>query len=145
MCFQVLRPVVLLLWVLPLQMGAQELRDPTLPPSEMGVGPGMKADAGPAGAQGMAVIVRDGKSFLVVGTRLYAPGQQWGAARIERITESEVWLREGKVLRKVARFAGIERRAAAPVPTCGGSAQKTSQSAKASKKSKVVSCDGVQP
>ncbi len=142
---QVWRPVALLLWVLPLHMGAQELRDPTLPPSEMGAGPGMKADAGPVGAQGMAVIVRDGKPFLVVGSRLYAPGQQWGSVRIERITESEVWLREGKVLRKVARFAGIERRVAAPAPTCGASAPKPLPSAKVNKKSKVVSCDGAQP
>ena len=94
---------------------AQE-RDPTVPPAEAGsVVPGAAAQ-GPWGTQGMAVVVRDGKPFLVVDTRLYAPGQKVGALRIERITETEVWLRDGTALRKVPRFGGIERRVAAVAP-----------------------------
>ncbi len=153
MPLRVLRPVALLLLLLSLRIAAQELRDPTLPPSEMGAGLGAKANAEPLGAPGMAVIVRDAKSFLVVGTRLYAVGQKVGPARIERITETAVWLREGKVLRKVPRFAGIQRSAAVPVPVpnCGPGAPKSSKSVKPSKttqvtpKAKVVSCDGAQP
>ncbi|MDP3650442.1 MAG: hypothetical protein Q8R67_02045 [Rhodoferax sp.] len=151
MPLRVLRPVALLLLLLSLRIAAQELRDPTLPPSEMGAGLGAKANAEPLGAQGMAVIVRDAKSFLVVGTRLYAAGQKVGPARIERITETAVWLREGKVLRKVPRFAGIQRSAAVPVPSCDPGAPKSSKSVKPSKttqvtpKAKVVSCDGAQP
>jgi hypothetical protein len=62
----------------------------------------------------MSVVVRDGKPLLVVGTRLYQQGQQIGLFKIERISETEVWLRNGKEVHKIARFAGIERRAAAP-------------------------------
>lgn len=132
---KVLQPVLLLL-VLLLSLGvhAQALRDPTQPPSEMGAGPGAAASSGPLGSEGMAVIVRDGKPFLVVGTRLYAPGQSVGAARIERITEIEVWLREGKDLRKLPRFAGIQRSAVTTTPACGPGVPKTSKAAKAIKK-----------
>lgn len=129
-------PRVALLLVLLLSLGvhAQELRDPTLPPSEIGAGPGTKASAGALGGDGMAVIVRDGKPFLVVGTRLYAAGQNVGSARIERITETEVWLREGKELHKVPRFAGIQRSAVAATPTCGVGVANAPRAAKAAKK-----------
>lgn len=127
-----LRVALLLLSLLSLGVPAQALRDPTQPPPEMGAGPGAAASAGPLGSDGMAVIVRDGKPFLVVGSRLYAPGQKVGSARIERITETEVWLREGKALRKVPRFAGIQRSAVNSTPDCGPGVRKTSRAAKAS-------------
>lgn len=95
---------------------AQE-RDPTEPPAQV-----YGADSGrtstspktPWGSEGTAVVVRDGKSYLVVDTRLYAVGQKVGPWHIERITETEVWLKDGAVRRKVPRFDGIERRQAAP-------------------------------
>lgn len=94
--------------------GAQSLRDPTLPPAEAGVaGAPAAASTFSFDSSATAVIVRNGRSYLAVGTRLYAPGEKLGQARIERITETEVWLRERGVLRKVPLFAGIERRAAA--------------------------------
>lgn len=123
---KVLQRVVWLLVLLSLGVHAQVLRDPTLPPSELGAGAGSKTSVGPLGSEGMAVLVRDGKPFLVVGTRLYAPGQNVGSARIERITETEVWLREGKALRKVPRFTGIQRSAVATTPTCGAGVAATS-------------------
>jgi len=58
----------------------------------------------------MTIIVRNGRPYLAVGTRLYAQGEKLGAARIERITETEVWLREGRELRKISQFHGIVRR-----------------------------------
>ena len=91
---------------------AQTLRDPTIPPAEAGAGvtlPG--GPKSPASTQGpMSVIVRNGKAYVMVGTRLYAVGQKLGQARIERISETEIWLREDGVLRKVPQFAGIQRR-----------------------------------
>ncbi|MEN9438125.1 MAG: hypothetical protein RIR09_2780 [Pseudomonadota bacterium] len=95
---------------------AQE-RDPTEPPAQV-----FGADSGttstspktPWGSEGTAVVVRDGKSYLVVDTRLYAVGQKVGPWRIERITETEVWLKDGALLRKMPRFDGIERRQAVP-------------------------------
>lgn len=138
---QVSQVLALLLLVSSLRLGAQELRDPTLPPSEMGAVPGGKASAGALGNEGMAVIVRDGKPFLAVGTRLYAPGQSVGAARIERITETEVWLREGKDLRKLPQFAGIQRSAVATSPDCGPGVSKTSKATKPAPKAPKTKSD----
>jgi hypothetical protein len=64
-----------------------------------------------------AVLVRDGKPYLVAGSRLYSVGQNIGAYKIERIGETEVWLRNGKELRKIQRFSGIERHTAPERPT----------------------------
>lgn len=91
---------------------AQE-RDPTEPPAQVLPAAGGNTLANPAtpwGSGGTAVVVRGGKSYLVVDTRLYGVGQKVGSWRIERITETEIWLRDGAVRRKVHRFDGIERR-----------------------------------
>jgi hypothetical protein len=102
---------------------AQSLRDPTVPPASALRAPAADTsgrasapDIGP-----VAVIVREGRPYLVVGTRLYAAGQSIGAVRVERITETEVWLREGKTLHKKPIFAGIVRSSAGgrtPPPEC---------------------------
>ena len=83
-------------------------RDPTLAPSVPVAGGAGDQAAAPAP---MAVIVRDGRPYVVAGTRLVAQGQMLGGARVERISETEIWLREGKALRKIPRFAGIQRKA----------------------------------
>ena len=93
--------------------GAQSLRDPTLPPFDAGVASAPSATRSPSfDSNATTVIVRNGHRYLAVGTRLYAPGEKLGQARIERITETELWLREGRVLRKLPFFEGIERHAA---------------------------------
>lgn len=142
----------LLLW---LPLAAQEARDPTLAPPEAGAAAGGTAPASPLGGEGMAVVVRNGKPFLVVGTRLYAPGQKVGQLRVERITETEVWLREGGELRKVSRFAGIQRSVAKAASLCG---KRVPQKAKTPPKAKagqpstkppiapaVAPCESAQP
>ena len=110
-------------------VAAQSQRDPTIPP--FGLGGSGGAGTGAAATRGvrapLSVILVDGKFYLVVGTRLYAEGQKVGEARIERITETEVWLREGRQLRKVSNFVGVKRRnatdtAEAQVPDCAAPA-----------------------
>lgn len=93
---------------------AQDGRDPTRPPGEAAA-----VNAPAMGVEGMTVLVRDGKPYLVVGTRLYAVGDKVGLMRVERISEAEVWLHDGRTLIKVPRFAGIERNAVPAKPaTC---------------------------
>lgn len=104
--------IVLLMGALPL--AAQEARDPTIAPAETGA-----AGQSPTGTEGMTVLMRDGAPYLVVGTRLYAPGDKVGNLRVERISETEVWFHDGAALIKVARFGGITRKAIAPMPLCG--------------------------
>ena len=96
---------------------AQTLRDPTLPPP----GAAASADAAaapvsdlPWGDEGVAVVRRAGKPFVVSGTRLYGVGQRIGDYKIERISETQIWLRKGSALRKLPLFAGIERKASNP-------------------------------
>lgn len=122
------------------QVAAQSLRDPTLPPIESGqagtaaAGPSWNSEAG-----AMTIIVRDGRRYLAVGMRLYAQGEKLGKARIERISESEVWFLEGGVLHKVSKFPGIQRRTVTPVavtPACAASSKTSSP---------VAPCAAVQP
>jgi len=94
---------------------AQPLRDPTVPPPVVGM-PATGADA-PTGLAlepgQVSVLQRDGVRYLVLGTRLYASGQMVGITKIERITETEVWLQDNGSVRKVPVFGGITRRAVA--------------------------------
>lgn len=92
-------------------LDAQTLRDPTMPPGSAGGGGAVPARSAQGG---WPVIVVDGRPHVAVGTRLYAEGQTLGRARIERITETEVWLREGRELRKVPLYAGVLRRSVPP-------------------------------
>jgi len=94
---------------------AQTLRDPTLAPQAPGMsGPAAVPDGLMSEPDSMALVVRDGVRYLVLGTRLYAEGQTIGKARIVRITETEVWLREAGKLQKTLIFSGIKRSAASP-------------------------------
>jgi hypothetical protein len=45
---------------------------------------------------------------------LYGVGKVVDGYKIERITETQIWLRKGKELRKVPRFSGIERKVSNP-------------------------------
>lgn len=92
-------------------VGAEE-RDPTQPPARaqaQASQPAADKSSTPE-IDSAAIVVRDGKPFLVVGTRLYSKGEKLGPFIIERVGETEVWLRNGKELRKIQRFTGIERR-----------------------------------
>ncbi len=95
----------------------QDVRDPTMPPPIATAAPDAPARS-PLGLEGTSVIVRDGKPGLVVGTRVVLPGQKIGSWVLERITETEILLRDGKQLRTVARFSGIERRDPAQATAC---------------------------
>ena len=95
------------------QTGTPKLRDPTLPPpGAVSAANGAEAPAPdlPWGDEGVAVVRRGGKPYVVSGTRLYGVGQKIGDYRIERISETQIWLRKGSELRKLPLFAGIERK-----------------------------------
>lgn len=106
---------LLLLWSTP-ALQAQVERDPTIAPGQT-----TAATAMPAGVEGMTVMARDGKLHLVVGTRWYAVGDKVGTMRVDRISETEVWLHDGVKLIKVPRFAGIVRTAIVAKPACAKS------------------------
>jgi hypothetical protein len=98
-------------------------RDPTLAPGAA-LAPAARSATRPDPTQstlppleGAAVLVREGKPYLVLGPQAYGLGQKMGAYTLERISETEVWLRRGKVLSKIPIFSGIERHTATERPT----------------------------
>jgi hypothetical protein len=123
---------------------AQAPRDPTVAPAQAEVGGEGQATAV---APTYAVIIQGGRPHLVVGTRLVSVGQKVGDARLERITETEIWFREDGQLRKEARFAGITRTVAEAPVTCD--AQVAKPNAKMPKSPRAATtaapCQGAQP
>ena len=102
-------------------LGAQGARDPTLPPAESGLtAQDLQKNAAQALESSLSIVVRDGSFFVVQGTRLLAQGQKLGEARIERISETEVWLHQRGVLSKRQLFAGITRRSIPSEGVSGG-------------------------
>jgi hypothetical protein len=97
---------------------AQDLRDPTQAPAESAVGGALGGAGNATNDPGVTVVSRDGQPYLVVGTRLVAVGQKVGSAKLERITETEIWFKEAGVVRKVPRFAGIQRSAVKEASAC---------------------------
>lgn len=97
---------------------AEPLRDPLLPPpSARSETPGASAPtaapAAPSAPVPRQILVVDGRRYLVEGTRLRGVGERFGNARIERIGDDAVWLREGGRVQRVPLFAGVTRRPAA--------------------------------
>lgn len=128
-------------------------RDPTAAPGQLeGMAGYATGGTGPL-PQGSSVIVQNGKPFLVVGTRLFGIGQKVGNAKLVRITETEIWLQEGKQVTKVPRFAGIQRRVAqapgacAPAKAASASRQVRKRTTNPNDRAvtPVAPCDGAQP
>lgn len=101
------------------QARAQNLRDPTLPPAGLGAVASTSPDNNTLSLDisQFTIIVRDGRPHLWLDAELYSVGQTLGEARIEYINESEVWLREKGVLRKVKLFPDIQRTPSLPAKT----------------------------
>ena len=107
-------------------IAAQSLRDPTSPPPAAVLNTSRVAETlldMESGA--FTIIVRNGLPHLLIGTLLYAQGEKIDQVLIERITETEIWLRERTVLHKKSLFPGVHRSAAAPA-ICMSSSSKLS-------------------
>jgi hypothetical protein len=127
---------------------AQVSRDPTAPPADAGVAlpPGAVSAAADEPPPPMSVVQQNGVPYLVVGTRLVAVGQKVGKATLERITETEIWLRDGRQLRKFSRYAGIQRTSVPEPGTCERPAARPPRRSASSKPvTPVAPCTGAQP
>lgn len=60
------------------------------------------------------VVFANGRGYVVQRGRRYAVGELLDGARIERISEQAVWLREGGELRREPLYGGVEKRPPAP-------------------------------
>ncbi len=127
------------LW--PLTSAVAQERDPTAAPPMAAASGAAGAAASPL-AQGSSVVVRNGQPHLVVGTRLVAVGQPVGNGKLERITETEIWLREAGQLKKIPRFAGIQRDSVAAGHCASGKAMPRKGTATSPQ---TAPCAGTQP
>lgn len=100
--------------------GAQEgQRDPMQPPPVLrpaaAVGGSATAEAVPVVARHLMVI--DGVRYVIDNGRRRGVGDLLGGARIERIEDSAIVVRNGKQLQRLPLFAGVVKRPVAePLP-----------------------------
>lgn len=107
-----------------LSAGAQDLpRDPTVLPAALRAAVAASA-ASAANAEAAdnairQVVFAGGRAYVVQRGRRYAVGEQLDGARIERITEQAVWLREAGQLRREPLYGGVEKRVTVPATASG--------------------------
>ncbi len=83
-------------------------RDPTQPPVEYAAP--VRSDRNPLDLFKIEHLVTiNGTRYLVYNSRRYAVGDTVEGARIERISESAVWLQSPTGSRKLTLFSGIEK------------------------------------
>ena len=101
-------------------------RDPTAwPPalrSALAPAP-VASGAEPGEAAIRQVVFVDGRGYVVQRGRRYGVGAQLDGARIERITEQAVWLREAGQVRREPLYGGVEKRPPASPPRAASGAK----------------------
>lgn len=126
----------LLLLLTAYSAGAAEepARDPTAWPAtlrsavaaaQVASSPASGADA-PDNAIRQVVFV-NGRAYIVQHGRRYGVGQQLEGARVERITEQAVWLREAGQVRREPLYGGVEKRPPAPPAQAASGVKKSKE------------------
>jgi MSHA biogenesis protein MshK len=86
---------------------AEKMVDPTRPPTA----PDYAQDAGAVASPVLqSVLISSGRSEAIISGRLVHVGEQLGDARVVKISESEVVLRNGNDLQTLKLFPSIEKR-----------------------------------
>lgn len=116
---------------------AQELRDPTswpvgvqAPTSNRASGTGPEAEA--SGPKIQQIVIADGRPYVIYGGRRYGVGAQFGDAKIMRIEDQAVWLRDASGTRRESLYPGIEKRASAAATPAASAPKKKTKRAGAS-------------
>jgi hypothetical protein len=126
-----LLPCLLLAVALPAH--ADESRDPTvLPPALRSAMAAASAASGASAPEAPGSTIRHvvfagGRAYVVQRGRRYGIGEQLGGARIERITEQAVWLREAGQVRREPLYSGVEKRPPAPPAGAASGAKKSKE------------------
>ena len=128
-----MRFLVAFLLVATLPVGAQDLpRDPTVLPGALRSALAASAASGaaapePADHTIRQVVLAGGRAYVVHRGRRYGVGEQIDGARIERITEQAVWVREAGQVRREPLYGGVEKRAPAPATAASGVHKKSKE------------------
>ena len=110
-------------------------RDPTAWPTALRSA--VAAASAPSAASGVEpadnairqVVFANGRAYVVARGRRFGVGELLDGARIERITEQAVWLREAGQVRRESLYGGVEKRPppAAALPAAPASGAKKSK------------------
>ena len=73
------------------------------------------------------VVFADGRAYVVQRGRRYGIGELLDGARIERISEQAVWLREAGQLRREPLYGGVEKRVPAPAAPAASGVKKSKE------------------
>jgi hypothetical protein len=85
------------------------MRDPTQPPAAYGK-PVSAVRLGVDSVKPEQLVTINGVLYLVWNGRRYKTGDNIEGGRVERISESEVWLKTAGTVRKLPVFSGVEKR-----------------------------------
>lgn len=108
-------------------------RDPTELPTALRASlAAAQAASAASGAQAGEAVIRqvvfaEGHAYVVQRGRRYAVGELLDGARIERITEQAVWLRESGQLRREPLYGGVEKRTPAPAAPAASGVKKSKE------------------
>lgn len=108
--------LALLLAAAQAQAADEPTRDPTAwPPALRSAMAAASAASAASGVEPVEnairhVVFAGGRAYVVQRGRRYGVGEQIEGARIERITEQAVWLREAGQVRREPLYGGVEKR-----------------------------------
>jgi MSHA biogenesis protein MshK len=89
---------------------AESFADPTRPPASLGVAQDGAISAPAPGPVLQSVLISPGRMVAVISGKTVSIGEKFGEARVIKITETEVQLRNGTDLQTLKLFPGIEKR-----------------------------------
>lgn len=99
---------------------AQALADPTRPPSAAAAGP--EGEPPPAGRQLQSVLFSRGRKVAVIDGTMVPLGGTYGEARVVKISETEVVLKQGEETETLKLFPGVDKQPVKRAPARAGAA-----------------------
>jgi MSHA biogenesis protein MshK len=102
---------------------AQGLADPTRPPS---AGAGQESEPPPAGKQLQSVLFSRGRKVAVIDGTMVPLGGAYGEARVVKISETEVVLKQGEETETLRLYPGVDKQPVKRAPARTGAAPRGS-------------------
>ena len=98
---------------------AQTLRDPTRPPASIGSPADQSGAKATGGPELQSVLISPTRRVAVIDGQTVTLGEKFGEARVVKIAESEVVLRNGQDLQVLKLFPGVEKQRKSNRPSDG--------------------------
>jgi MSHA biogenesis protein MshK len=89
---------------------AQSLPDPTRPPPSLGAPQEQTSGKTPAGPELQSVLISSTRKVAIISGQSVKLGEKYGEARVVKITETEVTLRNGPDVQVLKLFPSVDKR-----------------------------------